>query len=214
MKQLSDNTVVILVSIAIVLTLIVSFVNFNKISNLITGASSAAEVGYVNVTIVANILINSTDPFINFGDCKPETGGTQHWSNDTSTGGTSTGQCSALTATDNITIQNLGNQDANVSVKTSRLAPYLIGGTAPKFQYTTTNGTGCKRHVTSAVSSLDGAIVNFTATNIPYRFCDNLSFVAGARNVEMWVGISIPADAPADTIATAANLTFIGLATV
>ncbi|MFH0936579.1 MAG: hypothetical protein V1815_02795 [Candidatus Woesearchaeota archaeon] len=213
MKQLSDNTIIILVCIAIVLTLIVSFVDFNKINNLITGASSATEIGYVNVTIQANILINSTDPNINFGNCKPITGGTQHWSNDTTTGGTGSGQCSSLTAIDNITIQNLGNTDANVSVKTGHLAPSLIGGTAPKFQYTTENATGCKKHASSGLASLDSIIVNFTAINTPYRFCDNLSFAVSARNVEMWAGIFIPADAPADTIAAYANLTFVGVAT-
>jgi len=215
MKQLSDNTVIILVSIAIVLTLTVSFVNFNKVSNLITGASSAAEIGYVNVTIVANILINSTDQVINFGNCKPATGGTQHWSNDTATNGAGTGQCDGLASADSILIENLGNVDANVSIKTAHLSPALIGGTGPKFQYTTVNGTnnGCKRHTTTAAGSLESAIVNFTAKDVPYRFCDNLSFGVTNKQVLMYAGIFIPEDAPADTATTGANLTFIGIAT-
>jgi hypothetical protein len=216
MKQLSDNTIIILVSIAIVLTLVISFIDFSEISNLITGASSTAEIGYVNVTIAANILINSTDPIINFGNCKPTTGGTEHWSNDTTTGGTGSGQCSALTSTDSIVVENLGNTDANVSIRTAHLSPTLIGGTNPKFEYTTVNGTnnGCKRHGTSGAGSLESAIVNFSTKNIPYRFCDNLTFGVTNKQVTMWAGIFIPEDAPTDTATTAANLTFIGVSPV
>ncbi len=213
MKQLSDNTLIILVSIAIILTLFLSFFDINDINNLITGASSTAEMGYVNVTIQANILINSTDPIINFGNCKPTTGGTEHWSNGTGTYGTGTGQCDGLASADTIMIENLGNQDANVSVKTAHLAATLIGGTSPTFKFSTVNGTnnGCKRSSVSTGGSLEAVIVSFAATAIPYRVCDNLTF--GTNNEVLFrAGIFIPEDAPADTATTAANLTFMGVA--
>jgi len=214
MKQLSDNTIIILVSIAIVLTLLVSFIDINKISNLITGASSANEIGYVNVTIKANILINSTDPVINFGDCYPATGGTQHWSNDTTTQGTGSGQCSGLTSADFILIENLGNQDANVTVATAKLSFALIGGTSPKFEFTSVNGTnnGCKLN-SAGGASLEGVIQNFTATNIKYRVCNNLTFGVTNKQVKVYAGIFIPEDAPSHTAASSANLTFFGIAT-
>ena len=214
MKQLSDNTIIILVSIAIVLTLLVSFIDINKISNLITGASSAAEIGYVNVTIQANILINSTDPIINFGDCYPITGGTQHWSNDTTTNGAAAGKCSGLASADYILIENLGNQDANVTVATAKLSFALIGGTSPKFEFTSVNGTnnGCKLNGIGA-ASLEGVIQNFTSASIKYRVCDNLTFGVTNKQVKVYAGIFIPEDAPADPSAASANLTFFGIAT-
>ena len=64
MKQLSDNTVIILVSIAIILTLTVSFIDFNKVNNLITGASSAAEVGYVRPDVFV-CCVNACARFYN-----------------------------------------------------------------------------------------------------------------------------------------------------
>lgn len=211
MKQLSDNTIIILVSIAIILTLAVSFVDFSGISNLITGAGSAAEIGYVNVTIKANILINSTDPNINFGDCYPATGGTWHWSNDTTTNGTTTGKCSALTSRDSILIENIGNTDANVTVATSQSAATLIGGTSPLFRFAAENNSGTTN---GCMQGQQNKTVAFAAIDTPYQFCDNLTFVGGNNKVLMWAGIFIPQDAPADASAASANLTFRGIATV
>ncbi|MBI2138204.1 hypothetical protein HYU13_01320 [Candidatus Woesearchaeota archaeon] len=230
MKKISDQKVkalfigAILVSLFSTLTML-DYIN-KKVAPFpsITGFASSG-TGQVNVTIASVTSITASDLIINFGSCSPNiTSGSNLSSNDTTNSWGTAGVClvgGALPATeDNITIQNDGNDDVNVTVQSSVIASTFLGGTSPEFYFNSRNASsrpGCRNLSVKNSSFISGVRIpqateensidsnmtglqwnwkNITAAYTPYIVCENLSYTDSKDQVAVFARVFLPGDAP------------------
>src|SRR3989338_6834499 len=126
MQQISNKAVTYLLVLAIIISVGGTMLNFYRITKLtqapaITGFATTS-TGNVNVTIAAVSSITLADSLIDFGSCSQNSTGTKESSNDSTWWG-APGVCSgSASPPDNITVQNDGNKNINVTVKTNTVA--------------------------------------------------------------------------------------------
>jgi hypothetical protein len=175
-----------------------------RISQLRHPTPQPIQTGYaITQTGVANLSISSLlsiiikNQTVDFGVCTPASGGlyvevnTSYFElyNCSLVRGTGTG--STDVANKHLSVENDGNQDANVTIRTSAVASAsFIGGTNPAFRYSTQNLTGyegCFRNTKYAGTNPDGSVggdiadadlpyINFTTTTNEHKGCDNLTW--------------------------------------
>ena len=212
MQQISNKAVTYLLVLAIIISVGGTMLNFYRITKLtqapaITGFATTS-TGKVNVTIAAVSSITLADSLIDFGSCSPNSTGTNVSSNDSTSWG-APGVCSgSASPPDNITVQNDGNKNINVTVKTNTVAgSAFIGGTNPQFYFITRNASarpGCF-NITSAwlpesdFSGTTGMQLNwksFAAADTEYLACANLTFTDANDQFSLFARLFLPADAP------------------
>jgi len=160
-----------------------------------TGYATTA-AGRANLSVSSLISIIIKNQTVDFGACTPPSGGFLEvntsnffvW-NCSLVRGTGTG--STDVENKHISVENDGNTDANVTIKTNAIAgASFIGGYFPAFRYTTENLTtfeGCFRSLKYVGTDASGTVagstngttptyVNFTAINTQYKACDNLTW--------------------------------------
>ena len=186
-----------------------TLINLNKINRLIPGLGitgmAQVSTGMVNVTITQRASLNVTDTKIDFGSCAPPAGGCLVESNSSS----AMCSCTGLGKwPDNITVENDGNVNINVTVKTNKLAVGMLGSADAQFNFSTRNDTvspGCQRHSNGA--SLQWDWKNFTSADYDYNACGNLSFAYPNDRIQLFAQLWIPSDAVIQDSANA-TLTF------
>lgn len=226
MKQISNKTLTFLLIAAVVVSIGGTIISVNRLNQLrfqiprITGLGST---GYVNVTIAGVTSINLIDTQINFGSCSPNATTGTNVSSNVSDGWGAPGVCridgDLTTNEDNITIQNDGNKNINVSVKTSVVAgTSFIGGTNPQFYFITRNASnrlGCFNvtgHEHTTQTGFDGTTgtqlewKSFAAADTEYLACANLTYGDSNDQFSLFALLFLPPDTP---IATGQNATLI-----
>ena len=199
MKDISNKTLVFLLLTAIVLSLGGTFVSLQRLNLVarsgVTGLASGNETGTATLDIGSYnslvIVISSLD----MGTCTPAaTNGT--WVNTTDATAYCTNANEALL---NLTVQNDGNSNVNVTIKSNiSQTNFFGGGTSPQFQFMTTNTSsraGCFHNWRSNLSN-NNWWTNFAANGTPYRGCDNLTFANSADELVAEFEWFIPSDAP------------------
>ena len=217
MKQISNKTLTYLLIAAIVVSVGGTMVSINRLNKAmlqpgITGFAGT-ETGKVNVTIASVSSITIPDAVIDFGSCSPNastgTNVSSNNSNEWGAPGVCTKAGAAVAESDNITVQNDGNKNINISVKTSAIAgATFIGGTDPGFYYTTRNASnreGCFNitgHGHTSPSNFDGTTgmqlnwQSFVAADTEYLACTNLTYEDSADQFSFFVLLDLPPDAP------------------
>jgi len=191
-------------------------ISLGRINQLIPRTTGMGTTGIVNVSIAQTSSVNVIDTEVQFGSCAPTaTYGCNVSSNATSA------ECSCTGGIwpDNITVQNDGNIDLNLTVKTTDLASTFIAGTAPKFWFNVRNGStrpGCFNSSegflgpTSAYGDkhMQWTWFSFDTSNVEYTACLNLSYPDANDQIEVFTKLFLPADAPISTANRSATLTF------
>lgn len=173
MKNISNETLVFLLIVTIVVSVGSTLVSIQRINKLqlspLTGMASTA-TGYVNISIGSVASVSVVEGQIDFGSCTPNaTIGSNLSSNVSDFAANSWGSpgvCTgaAVSAPDNITIKNDGNMNINVTVRTDTLASTLLEGSEPwppEFSFMARNassgsyggvsyGPGCLNRTTNA----------------------------------------------------------------
>ncbi len=223
MEQMSNKTLVFLLIAVIVVSVGGTIISLNRLNQLIPkGITGMGITGVVNVSIAAVSSINIIDTTIDFGSCSPNaTYGSNISSNNSDDWG-ARGVCkvgdAVVSRTDNITVQNDGNKDVNVTVKTGINAADFIGGTTPGFYFNTRNGSdraGCFNHTGGPVpSGFDGNKgmqynwKNFGGTiSTEFLACANLTYQDENDQLSLFVLLDLPPDTPVQT-EQEATLTF------
>lgn len=111
--------------------IIVIVIALASIGMKFTGFATAEDTAVVNITISSSAAINFTTDFTSFGS-----------------GSVNTGEASATVSTDANTItgtwqnstaklvlENIGNVDVALGLKSDKVASDLLGGTSPEFKY-------------------------------------------------------------------------------
>ncbi len=200
---------IVTVSFSVLTTvLILGDIRAMQIFNL-EGISGFAAVtsGKINVTISQDINYTLTTYNMSFGAGKVASG--QAWATINSTRAANyfnTAMLAGMNWTnsteyfpDSLAFRNDGNCNINLSFTSSSTSATFLGGTAPKFEYNSSNAEG---------SSCASGIASFTevASNvIPYVLCTNFTAIKTKDTMYMDVRLTIPYDAVGDKLA---NLTF------
>jgi hypothetical protein len=202
--EISNRLAATLLIVAIVVSLGGTFISMQRLASMRqqvavggTGFATSA-TGVANLSISGLLSIIIKNQTVDFGVCTPPSAGVDFIEVNTSNffawncslvRGTGTG--STDVANKHLSVENDGNQDANVTIKTNAVASAsFIGGFFPAFRYTTENLTtfeGCFRSLKYVGTDASGTVagstngttptyVNFTAINTQYKACDNLTW--------------------------------------
>lgn len=213
MQQISNKTLTFLLVAAIVVSIGATVISFSRMSQLIPRTTGMGSTGLVNVSIAQTASVNVIDTQIQFGSCAPTaTYGCNVSSNSTS----ADCSCEGGTWPDNITVQNDGNVDLNLTVKTTDLAATFIAGTAPQFWFSVRNGSsrpGCRNSTTYAGTDYNNNFFqynwfSFETSNMEYTACVNLSYPDTNDQIAVFTKLFLPSDAPISTANRSATLTF------
>ncbi len=214
MNQISNRTLTILLVASIVVSIGATMISFHRINRLIPSSTGMVTTGIVNVSIAQTASVNVVDTQIQFGSCAPTAG---YGCNVSSNSTTADCSCEGGTWPDNITVQNDGNVDLNVTVKTTDLANTFIGGTGSQFWFSVRNAStrpGCQNATNYNSDVWDPGVyyqrdwLSFGGSNVEYTGCVNLSYADSADQISVFTRLFIPADAPVSGTNQSATLTF------
>jgi len=190
MAEISNKALAVLVVIAIVISLVAIFIP----KGIIKVTGGAVDTGTATVIVSAVTAINFTDDAIDWGTGTVTTGYANCTLN-TTAAAIGPG-CTGFTAqTDGFTVENIGNKNVKIELKTGKNAASFIGGTSPLYQYLITNSTA---------SCIGAAWIPSTYTDVNTTdpgtlLCANFSAVDVHDDFDIHVKITIPSDAPAAT---------------
>jgi len=223
MKQISSRALMTLLVASVVVSVVGTVINFNKLSQLIplgsgqglTGFATTA-TGTVNVSIASVASIVLSDNIINFGSCAPNSSiGSNLSTNNSGLSWGAPGVCTlngtAPQTTDFFVIQNDGNKEVNISIQINDTAANFIGGTSPQIYYTARNMTGrpgCTNR--TGVGGGDG-LVNYNCTftdaaSCTYGFEWDFREITGAAATQFPVCSALNYSDTADSVRVALKL--------
>tara|TARA_Y100000310_G_scaffold341172_1_gene439473 strand:- start:402 stop:1103 length:702 start_codon:yes stop_codon:yes gene_type:complete len=227
MKPLSNQTITVLLAASIVISVLGTLSNLQKLEGNTPSISGFATTGTgkVNVSVASVTSITISDALLNFGECSPNASGSYIASNDSTTSWGAPGVCtvdgSAPTTTDSLNITNDGNDDVNISFTSDSIASTFIEGTNPQFMYTTTNVSarpGCRlankttaimfNDTESNLTGLQRIWLNISSASVGYPVCSNLSYPDTTDSVAFYVRLFLPSDVTAGGGEKSATLTF------
>jgi hypothetical protein len=179
-----------LLSAVVILAVLVIVISLASFGVQLTGR--ATDTAVVNVTVSSAATINFTDDFINFGVGQVTAGDNATLdSNDTSA---TNGNWSW--SADYFTLENIGNSNVSVELKTSSNATTFLGGTDPAFRYSFVSGeTGSCVNQSATGIWLD---VNVTDPGTP--LCNPLYMMSNNDTINISVQLIIPTDSYTGTL--------------
>ena len=188
----SDNLLLTFAVIAVIASIFSAGIAYNSLSsfrNLITGFATDTDTAYVNVTVSSNVDINFTQRYIDFGEGTVNVGGSAVL---TSLGSTS-GGTGFTPQTKGFDLENIGNRNGSLYIKTDKNADTFIGTTGGEFQYNITNNeTGS---CTSGAFTL-GAWTDVNTTNPGTKVCTSFAYGPDYDTVRIDVRLSLREDTP------------------
>jgi hypothetical protein len=146
--------------------IIVIVVSLASIGMKFTGFATVTDTGVVNVTISTSAAINFTTDFVNFGTGSVNALATMATVNTEGTLTNGTGWA----PTANLTLENIGNVNVSLSLKSDKNASVFIGGANPSFKIKVINDTeplscsGNNATVYTEINTTDNSI----CTNFPF----------------------------------------------
>jgi len=184
MGEISNNTLAMLVGVAILLTLIAVLTPRGPV--YITGR--ATDVGIARVNISKFVAINFTDDIIDWGTGYVAEGAD---SCTLDTEGNVGATCVGFTAQSNgFTIENIGNRRVVLQLKTGKDATEFINGTNPVYQYKVSEAEAGACGGTLQPTTYTDVNVTDPGTTI----CDNFLFQNSKDSLDIDVKIVIPSD--------------------
>jgi hypothetical protein len=192
--------------VAIFVSVIGTLVSLSKMSQigapLISGAATSG-TGATRLTIKTQLAIKLNDSTVDFGNCTPDVTGVYWDSNDTARAGSGARQCTNLTNPQNITVENDGNELANVSVQSTIID--LTGGSSPTFWFATDNATDGRK---GCSQGLRRGWTQFAVADTEYTACDGLNFSDTMDRFYTYFRVYGPTDSTAGQ--RTATITFTG----
>ena len=202
--EITNKTLGLLLIAAIVVSLGGTFVSLNKLGGTsATGYATNNETGQVFLSVGTALSILVTDASIDFGSCAPQAQMIFLDSENALVGDNT--NCQSGTFPDYLEIENDGNIDANVSLRSDTNGSNMFdteGGLA----YKITNGTtdGCNG-IEVQTSYLNFTVTNNTDVNYLYPGCSNLTYGDLADEMRMYAQVALP---PSTSTANTATIQF------
>lgn len=211
MREVSNNTVMVALIIALVLSLGGSAVVLTKISSFrdMMHPTGFATDGYVKIAINETLRLNVTVDTIDFGTC--DIAGlssiqsiNSEWSNtDISTNTDIT--CNSSTLPDNLTVANTGNAPFNLTLRSDATGTDLLNSTNADLSFRATEIDASCTGIGGTLTDTYTTIAN-NATD--YQVCTNMTYGNPSPTVALWANFTIPTDASTSGSEAQATLTF------
>lgn len=203
--DLSNKTLGLLLVAAIVISIGGTIISLNRLDGIsTTGFATQNDTGQVVLTVPNSLSITLLNNTIDFGSCLINT--TQGYTVVDSAlngSGADNDDCSNTgTFPEYLVLDNDGNVNANVSVRTDANGTSMFNTQASWIAYNVINGSepGCANGIVNGYT-------NFTSTGaVDYQICDNLTFDNG--NDEVNISIKSFLDSTSTSGGTL-NLTFV-----
>lgn len=205
--EITNKTLGMLLIAAIVVSLGGTFVSLNKLDGVsTTGYATNNQTGTVSLTVGSSLSIIVTDGTIDFGTCSPQASDITLISENVAGAGDNT-NCQGGTFPDRLVIENDGNKDANVTVRTTHNGTTMFDTSTGGLAYKILNETG--QEGCDGVQ-VQNTYLNFTITNgtdplYKNPGCSNLSFVDGNDAIAMFAQVVLP---PSTTTSNTATIQF------
>jgi hypothetical protein len=191
----NDSFVLVVAVIAVLVSvggMMIAFYNTNNFQNWMTGYASTA-YGNVSITIASTELINFSDSLINFGSGYVLGGCTMAYLN-TSVG---TSYCGSWGGTfDQLQLQNIGNVNVSIDIRSNLNASDWLNGTGPAIYYNVTGGVTGAGNDACLNSTVNRTVGWWPLNQTDYRVCANFSWRANSNIINISVRLHVPLDAP------------------
>lgn len=203
--EVTNKTLGLLLIAAIVVSLGGTFVSLNRLGGVsTTGYATNNQTGTVNLTVDSALSIVVNDNNINFGSCTPANYPIVLDSN-ASSGAANNTFCSSGVFPDKLIVENDGNTDANVTVRSTHNGTTLFDTSTGGLAYKIGNGTNPGCYGTMQASYLNFTITNGTDSTYKNPGCSNLSFNDANDEIQLFAQIVLP---PSTTSANTATIQF------
>jgi len=212
MNEISNRTLVFLITIAIFFSLFGTVTVLNKLGvdavPLITGAQTATQQAQVNVTVAAStsiVLRNGAN--VTFGNGSAAGGVALSTLGGTDNPNTFFDPGSNSDA-DDFVVENDGNVDVNLTINGSSAADFITSGTSPAYNWSGTNFSSVE---TTDNGCIDG---NLTTTQTPFgvegndSICQNFTFRDADDRLNVTINLFLPGDTEPSTY-TDSNIFFM-----
>ncbi|MFA7707767.1 MAG: hypothetical protein WCX73_02350 [Candidatus Pacearchaeota archaeon] len=182
------------------IAIIVIILSLASIGMKFTGFATTTDAGRVNITISSAAAINFTTDFVDFGTGSVSTGQPNATvdTEGTLTGGT------GWSGANNLTLENIGNVNVSVGLKSSKLASTFIGGTNPEFKFRVINDS---EH-DSCVGGDAWTYTEFTLADD--TVCTNFPFADDRDEIDIGIRLVVPSDSSSGTVPLTAVITATG----
>ena len=170
--------------IVIVLALLNISITISKIKTF-TGRAT----GTLNLTVDSGVSINFTTRTIDWSS-GVVTGGQINATLDTASGTVANGNWTVNSA--GLVLENIGNTNATIDIKTGKTAAQFIGGTSPQYLLNFTNSEANSCYNFSGVSL--GLWYAVNTTDPGTRICGNLTFYNSTNSMRIDLKLGVPYD--------------------
>jgi len=202
MKMDKKDILFYFVTILLIFSLVITFINISKITG------NATSTGTVNFTIKSLVQINFTTNIINWG------------SGTVNVGESYATLCTAYNNASNVSngnwtsnvaglvVENIGNQNVTLDLKTGEDANSFIGGTSPSYKFNVSNveATSCTNASGGIVGEKQVVLVggsfnlstqfwDVNTTDPGTRICDDFTFNDSRDSIRIDIFLEIPSDA-------------------
>jgi len=192
-QEKKQNSLFYLALILLVFSVIIFSVNVIKVLK-ITGRAT----GTANLTIEGKTQINFTIDNIDWGSGCVDAGKPNATLNTAAGAGNAVINGNWTENTDGFRIENIGNQNVTLDLKTGKNAQQLLGGTDPDYEYNVTNyeANSC----TPPAGFNLGTFYDVNTTNPGTRICDVFQFSDSNDVIRIDVKLVIPSDSKTGAI--------------
>ncbi len=212
-QEINNNIVIITLVVAIVVSLGGTVMVLNKLSSIsslqgVTGFA-ADDTGEAKIKISDNLQIDvdSGNNSIDFGTCTVPTSGSVTINSSMSEADINATDinCTGSNVPSFIKIRNIGNVDANVTIRTNATGSDILTSGNAKIHYKSYNDT----NTPGCAGSLESSWSELAATGDQnYNVCDTLAFGSPYPGVKVYLNLTIPFDASTSNVIKTAGLTF------
>ncbi len=194
--DMSNKSLALILVVAIVVSLGGTIISLNKLSQLGITGLAPTDTGTANLTISSQIHINFDVNNVNFGSgyidggvgtCVLDTNGTSNSSPDNNCAGFTLNPSPFL-------INNTGNQDVSLELRSSYVASNYTGGTGAEFQWWLDDGPGESATVCDSENPT-GFNGWSDVNNTDHTVCTNFNYESDRDTLELHVRVLIPDDA-------------------
>jgi hypothetical protein len=200
-----ENLIIVLAGVVLLITIATATVTFLSIANFkqtwITGYATSTAT--TNITVVSTAAINFTTNNINWTNGSVVLGATNATLNTaygTVVGGT------WVPVTQGFVLENIGNVNVSLSLKTNKNATQFLGGTGPHYKFNVTNieATSClnysyhnftlQQFVHVNATSYNAGLNNFSRSNDGILVCSLLKNALTTNSIRIDLELTVPAD--------------------
>jgi hypothetical protein len=180
-----NNTVLVVAVLAVIASLAAAGFSYYSLSKGPGVSGFASSTGTAGLTVSTETAINFSVAAVDFGSGRVNVGQTSAT--------LETGQAAiqgSWSGTKNpLILDNIGNTNVSIDLKTSNNASVLLGGTNPSYQIQVTEkDVGACTNQSAAFGSYGDAKTSDT------RFCDQLQYAATTNRLQVDVKLVVPQD--------------------